>query len=587
MPNRISALILSQSHTHKSMTHNRPIRRILMALGAIALIWLPAALAQTPNKAPQKPPQKAATAAPKAKQPPVKPQIPSQDRHQPGKVFLEHADFLLQEESTPDFQILRGNVQFRKGNMFMYCDSAYFYESTNSIDAFGNIKMEQGDTLFVYGDELNYNGLTDLARLFSHPGRKAKLINRDVQLTSSQFDYDLENKVGYYNLGGVLTDKKNRLTSLEGYYHSDTKESFFYDNVVLTGPRDNDTVHIYTDSLAYNTQTSIATLLTKTLIVNKDGEIQSSSGIYDTKTDEADLYSRSMVVTRRGNTLTGDTLFYDRKKGIGQAFGNMVLTDSARKSTLYGEYGYYDENNDSVFVTGEALAEEYSRKDTLYMHGDTIISIRLPEDSTTLTKVFHAVKFFRNDMQGLADSMLYFERDSTLYLYRHPIIWTGSRQIHGNQISIHMNDSTIDLVHLPKFGMMTDHIAEDCYDQLSGSDMTVWINDTVVTRLYIEGNVRILMFPMESDSTYNKFTFVESSYMNAKFKDNQPDTIQIWPETTGYVTPLFIAKPSQMYLPDFQWYEKLRPLAPDEVFDRPKELRMLMEMPEVGGKRRK
>ncbi|MCF0218339.1 MAG: hypothetical protein HUK14_01020 [Muribaculaceae bacterium] len=566
------------------MTHNRPIRRILMALGAIALIWLPAALAQTPKTADQKPPTPSKT---KQSQPPIAPTIPSQNRHQPNKVFLEHSDFLLQEESTPDYQILRGNVQFRKGDMFMYCDSAYFYESTNSIDAFGNIRMEQGDTLFVYGDELNYNGLTDLARLYSLGGRKARLINKDVQLTSVQFDYDLANKVGYYMLGGVLTDKKNRLTSREGYYHPDTKEAFFYDKVVLTGPRDNDTLHMYTDSLEYNTETQIATLLASTLIVNKDGEIRSSDGIYDTKSDEADLYSRSMVVTRRGNTLTGDTLFYDRKSGIGEAFGNMVLTDSARKSTLYGEYGFYNENSDSVFVTGEALALEYSRKDTLYMHGDTIISIRLPEDSTTLTKVFHAVKFFRKDMQGLSDSMLYYERDSTLYLYRHPIVWTGTRQIHGNQIDIHMNDSTIDVVHLPKFGMMTDHVAEDCYDQLSGSDMTVWINDTVVSRLYVEGNVRILMFPMESDSSYNKFTFVESSYMNAKFKDNQPDTIQIWPETTGYVTPLFIAKPSQMYLPDFQWYEALRPLAPDEVFDRPKELRMLMEMPEVGGKRRK
>ena len=566
----------------KNIKTKAPINRLLTAIGAFALIWLPAMLAQSPANKTKPDPAK----QPAKKEEAIKPTIPGTNRYLPNKVFLEHADLLELEEQNPDYQILRGNVKFRKGDMFMYCDSAYFYESTNSIDAFGNIRMEQGDTLFVYGDELNYNGLTDLARLYALHGRKARLINKDVKLTSDQFDYDLEKNVGYYNLGGVLTDKDNRLTSVEGYYHPDTKEAFFYDNVVLFGPRDNDTLHMYTDSLMYNTQTSIATLLAKTLIVNKDGEIHSSSGTYDTNTGEADLYSRSLVVTRRGNTLIGDTLFYDREKGYGEAFGNMIMTDSARQSTLIGEYGFYNDVTDSVFVTGEALMMEYSRKDTLYMHGDTIIGIRMP-DSTSVTRVFHACRFFRKDMQGLSDSMIFVEKDSTLNMYRHPIIWSGTRQIHGNHIAVHFNDSMPDVVRLPHFGMMTEHIAEDCYDQLSGTNMTVWMNDTVVERLYVEGNVRVLMFPMENDSSYNKFTFVESSYMDAHFRNNQPDKIVMWPETTGNVTPLFLAKKSAMFLPDFQWYESLRPLAPDEVFDRPKEMRLLMEMPEVGGKRRK
>ena len=162
-----------------SLRNRRPLRRLLAALGAVALLTLPPALAAPPA------PKAAKSPAPAKKEAPLKPVIPSANRHQPGKVFLEHADMLeLDEMRSRDYQILRGSVVFRKDNMFMYCDSAYFYEASNSLDAFGNVRMEQGDTLFVYGDELNYNGLDEMARLFANPGKKARLVNRDVKIES-------------------------------------------------------------------------------------------------------------------------------------------------------------------------------------------------------------------------------------------------------------------------------------------------------------------------------------------------------------------------------------------------------------------
>ena len=224
---------------------------------------------------------------------------------------------------------------------------------------------EQGDTLFVYGDELYYNGINELAELRAYPGGKVRLINRDVSLTTDVFFYDMAQDVGYYETGGTLTDKQNILRSLQGYYYPATKDAFFYLNVDLTGPRPNDTLRMFTDSLTYNTDTHIAQLMCPTLIVSKDGEISSSSGFYDTNLGVADLYDRSTVHTKRGNYLTGDTLFYDRMKGYGEAFGNMVLTDSARQSELRGDYGFYNELTDSAFVTGNALAMEYSKKDIL------------------------------------------------------------------------------------------------------------------------------------------------------------------------------------------------------------------------------
>ncbi len=537
--------------------------RGLVAIACVTLLALPVILAQAPARS--------------SNAPQFKPVIPTADRHEPGKVFLEHADILeLDESRSRDYQVLSGNVVFRKNDMFMYCDSAYFYESTNSLDAFSNVRMEQGDTLFVYADELNYNGMSEIAKLFANAGKKVRMINRDVKLETDQFDYDLTRNVGYYQYGGVLTDRENRLTSIEGYYYPSSKDAFFYDDVKLQSLRPNDTLRMYTDSLQYNTFTHIARLLCDTRIINRDGEILSSSGNYNTGSGEARLFSRSTVITRRGNTLTGDTLFYDRNKGFGEAFGNMVLTDSARQSTLLGDYGFYNEIADSAFVTGDAVAMEYSRKDTLYMHGDTINAYYLP-DSTRVTNCYRRVRFYRVDIQGLCDSMSVTESDSLLKMFRHPVVWSGLRQITGNVIHVHLNDSTVDWARLPNMGMVAEHIDEDCFNQLAGKDMKVWINDTTITRLYAEGNVQVIQFPMENDSTYNKYSYTESSTLNATFDNNQVKKIHLWPETSGNVTPLYLAKRSSYFLPKFRWYDKLRPLSPDEIFDYPPEMDTLLQ----------
>lgn len=507
----------------------------------------------------------------------IAPTVPAANRYQEGKVFLEHADLLHYEkipvaedaEEIPEqYQVLNGNVVMRKGDMFMYCDSAYFYEESNSFDAFGNVRMEQGDTLFVYADELNYDGASELAILYADFGKKVRLINKDVKLETDVFNYDMLNEVGYYTNGGVLTDKQNKLTSVAGEYHPNTKDAYFNYNVHLRSLQNADTLHIYTDSLDYNTATHIAKIVSKSEIVNSDGVIYSTSGIYNTDTGVGDLYKRSLVVTKRGSTLTGDTLFYDRTKGFGEAFGGVIVTDSVRQVSLHGEYGFYDEIADSAFVTIRALAKEYSRGDTLYLHGDTINAYTEP-DSTKVTNAFHRVRFYRSDMQGICDSLSMTDRDSIMYMYRHPVVWSDERQIFGNVIYLHLNDSTIDWARLPQFGFTAEHIAEDCYNQLSGTDLTAWFNDSTLRRLYVEGNVQLIMFPMENDSTYNKYAQTESSYMDSYYDHNTVDSIHFWPETTTKVVPLYLARKNSYFLPKFAWYEDLRPWSPEDVFNVP------------------
>ena len=514
----------------------------------------------------------------------IKPIIPSANRYQEGKVFLEHADSWSYDEQPgiakeDQYQVLVGNVVFRKNDMFMYCDSAYFYENSNSFDAFSNVKMEQGDTLFVFADELNYDGMTELAVAYADAGKKVKLINNDVTLVTDVFNYNLADNIGYYNVGGELTDAKNKLVSLEGEYHPDTKYAYFNFDVKLTSLNGSDTLVMETDTLVYNTETHVADIVALTHITNNDGEIFSHSGNYNTETGLADLYERSLVVSNRGNTLTGDTLFYDRDKGFGEAFGSMVLTDSARQVSLFGDYGYYDDVADSAFVTGRALAKEYSRGDTLYVHGDTIYSYLDNMDSTKVLNVFHKVRFYRSDLQGICDSLSSTERDSIMRMYYHPVVWSDEKQVFGNVIHVHVNDSTVDWAHLPQFGFVSEHIAEDCYQQISSSDLMVYFNDSTIRRVYGDGNVMLIMFPMEQDSSYNKYAYVESSIMDAYFKNNDIETVHFRPATTSKVVPLYLAKKNSYFLPKFAWYANIRPRYPMDVFNVPQEMLDLFNSP--------
>lgn len=528
------------------------------------------------------------------------PQVPTADRAAGNRVFLERADVLYKTE-TDSFMVVSGNVEFTKGPMIMRCDSAHYFPGSESFEAFGNVNMQQGDTLFVYADELNYIGPEEVAYLFADPGKKVRMINRDVTLETDVFTYDLRTDIGYYNVGGVLTDKQNRLVSLEGEYLPASKDANFYINVHLNSLSDNDTLDIYTDSLFYNTNSHIAELFSPSMVVNARGTIYTTDGLYDTQLDTAALYARSRVVTPEGRSITADSIFYDRLSGRGECFGDMVLTDSARSVMLEADYGYFDQRIDSAYATGHMIIKEYSQGDTLYLHGrqlnayrifDTIVIPPVPADTaagtpeipgstridtTHVADIFPRVRFYRTDMQGICDSMRITEADSTLRMYVSPVIWSDERQIFGNIIEVHFNDSTMDRARLPEFGFSSQRVADDFYDQISGKEMIAYFASGELNRLDINGNVELIMYPEEQDSTVNKMVSAQSSFLMATFKDRTTELIKMWPETTGSATPLFLLRKSMMFLPKFRIYNGMRPLSPSDVMIIPREMDELMD----------
>ena len=664
---------------------------------------------------------------------PIKPSIPDANRYQDDKVFLENADSLFRPgEEMEEKQIVKGNVKFRQGGMWMFCDSAYYFPMRNSMDAFGHVEMQQGDTLFVYADKLFYDGSTRHAILTSGPSQQSVVMkNREVKLTTDSLDYDLVQDLGWYAVGGRLEDGVNVLTSQYGQYSPTTKIAEFRGNVVLENNKDG--YKMFTEELTYDTRTHEASITTETRIEGENDTILTSSGRYNTNSDYAIMTTRSTILHRdsSGNviTLEGDTLIHDKLRHISEARMKdrpMVLTDTARKMTLIGGYGRYNNLLQESMATDYPLLMEYSREDTLFLRSDTILTFmrtemvwpdslnhdwnaerrewlygfktieevdawmdsidstpefmlplpgtalplkgnfsykagtrrpamsqnatgespsspapsavvpplaqkedsvagkqaevkaippaavdsvdsgsspvdslpselisgmsegdipkdtlasdslpvkigprldRLGRDSTLMVeKQFNAAKaigrarFFKQDIQGIADTILYHQFDSVLYMRRKPVVWSGERQIFGDTIKVHFVDSVADWAYLPVGGMVIEHIDEDFYNQLSGSEIKALLKDNALDHLIVNGNVETIFLPMENDSTYNKLVHAESSYLTVDMDGKDMKKLKMWPDVDGTVSPIFLVKKKEdKFLQGFKWLEMLRP----------------------------
>ena len=473
------------------------------------------------------------------------------------KVYLEFAETLdFDEKLNPDYQILRGNVRFRKEGMYMFCDSAYFYEASNSLDAFGNVRMEQGDTLFVYSDVMFYDGVTQIARLREN----VRMENQDMVLFTDSLNYDLVPNIGYFFEGGKLVDSENELTSIYGQYSPDTKRAVFNYDVQLVNPE----YTLYSDTLEYSTVTKIADILGTSVIVSDSNIIYSRMGWYDTQNNTSMLLDRSIVVSK-SQQLTGDTIYYDRDRGFGEVFGNMFMNDTLRKVIMEGQYGFYNEKTEYSFATDSARVLEYSGIDTLYLHADTLKGFTLP-DSTRMLQAYYGTRFFRNDMQGVCDSMNYFTRDSAIYMYKDPIVWSDNYQIFGDTIKVFMNDSTVDWAHIPHFAFAAQQKDSLFFDQLAGKDLKAYFKGGQLDKVDVSGNVQTIFYPQERDSSYTGLNRAESSFLTMFLKDQKMDKLIMWPEVQGSLTPVPMIKRDQLFLPDYQWFEDYRPKDSADIF---------------------
>ncbi|MDR2914144.1 MAG: hypothetical protein LBV74_04840 [Tannerella sp.] len=484
------------------------------------------------------------------------------DTVQKSKIRLEHTDKQSFNKNINDQrQVLNGNVVFRHGGSYMYCDSAYYYEQDLSLEAFGRVRLEQGDTLFVYGDYLFYDSNIELAQM-RHNVRMVNIQQdtSEVTLYTDSLDYNRRTDIGYYFEGGRIIDAENELVSVYGQYSPGTKIAVFNDSVRLTNPN----FILYSDTLEYSTETKIATILGPSVIESDSGIIHSSRGWYNTQENTSLLLDRSEVLS--GNRfLTGDSLEYDRATGIGKAFGDMSIRDTAQRMILTGHYGYYEEMTDYAFATDSASAIEYSQGDSLFLHADTLELITADSTSRIL-RAFMGVRFYRYDIQGICDSMRFNTKDSVLYMYGNPVLWNEGQQLFGDTIIIYMADSTIDHVHVPTSAFVIQEATPGYYNQLSGNDLKAYFKGKEIEHIDIDGNAESIFYPLEKDSSMVGLNYTQSSYLSIWFEEGKLGKLKIWPSPTGKMIPIPDLTPEQKTLKTFAWYEDLRPTDKYDIF---------------------
>ena len=477
------------------------------------------------------------------------------------KVYLLHADVGKADKMLrPDVQVLVGHVKFRHDSMYMDCDSALLFEKTNSFEAFGNIKMQQGDTLFIYGDYLFYDGQTMIAQLRMN----VKMENRNTTLLTDSLNYDRLYNLGYYFEGGTLMDEDNVLTSDWGEYSPATKQSVFNHDVKLVNPK----YVLTSDTLRYNTRSKVANILGPSDIVSDNNHIYSERGFYNTLSGQAELLDRS-VLTNQGKRLVGDSLFYDRNAGYGEAFDNVVMTDEVNKNMLTGDYCYYNELVDSAFATKRAMIIDYSQGDSLYMHGDTLQMVSYNIDTDSLyrkMKAFHKVRMYRTDVQGSCDSLVYNSKDSCMTMYRDPILWNEGQQLLGEEIKMYVNDSTIDWVHIINQALTVEMKDSIHYNQVSGKEMKAYFVDGDMRHIEVTGNVLTAFYPEEKDSTMTGFNYLEGSVLHLYLRERKMERGVFVGKSNGTMYPMDQIPPDKLRLPAFVWLDYIRPLSKEDIF---------------------
>ena len=477
-------------------------------------------------------------------------------------MHLLHTDITRFDEAIdPEAWILVGDVRFRRDSMYMFCDSAHYYQKRNSFQAFGNVRMEQGDSLFLFGDYLAFDGTTNLARVRNN----VRLIDKNTVLETDSLDFDRNRNLGYFFEYGVLYDETSSLRSYYGDYCTDTKIAVFKDDVTLENPK----FLLLSDTLHYNTGNNVATILGPTNIYNGNNEVYAEHGYYNTATRQAELTERPVIFSREKN-ITSDSIFYDTWRGYSEVFGNIVFSDTVNRNMLTGEYAYLDEIRDSAYVTGRATVVDYSHRDSLFMHSDTIWAITYNVDTDSvyrLVKAYNKVRAWGKEMQAVCDSLVMDSRDTCMIMYKDPILWNGGVQLLGEVVKVYMTESAIDWVNIINQTLYAEQLDSINYNQIRGQEMRYYFEEGQLKEMQVLGSVEIIFYPVDSDGSFIGMNTTTAGKTMAYMKERKVNKVVVPKESKGVFYPMSKRPAEKMYLENFVWFDYVRPLSKDDIYN--------------------
>lgn len=478
-----------------------------------------------------------------------------------SNVKLEHADQLTFDQEK-GYQKLSGNVVFTQNQTTIYCDSAYLYKERNSVEAFGRVRITEGDSVTVTSRRLEYDGNT----------RKARLRNNVVfvklataTLYTDQLDYDRLTNLAYYFDGGRLVDSINTLTSHKGYYNVTTNLASFKKDVHVVNPD----YTMTSDSLQYNSRTKIVYFRTPTTTVDKEGKtFVYEGGEYNTLSKQSDFVEG--VAESPSYQLKGNDWNLDRIRQVYKVRGDVEMTSKNENLIIYCQAADYYKDKEITKVYNNAwVAKVTDDLDTLFISADTLVSIdsEVPEEKRLLA--YHNVRIYKKDMQGLSDSLVYMSADSLMHFYDDPILWNLGNQMTADSISMLIENNTISKIFMVRNAFVVSQDTLRNYNQIKGRDMTAEFRGGAIDQVIVRGNGESLYFVLdEDDLSFTGINKIVCSNILIRFKEGKVHDLNFYVQPDANFVPPHELKPDMKILKGFTWRGDIRPTRKDVVPDK-------------------
>ncbi len=447
---------------------------------------------------------------------------------------------------------LAGNVILRQKDVTMHCDSALFHTESNSVDAFGHVHIEQGDSLNIYSDSLKYSGDEKQAALFGN----VRLKDGQANLKTDRLDYNLETKTASYYSGAELFDGESVLTSKRGHYHEPTGMAFFKDSVRLNNPD----YQLLSDTLNYHVRSKTAWFFGPTQIFNNKTDIYCETGWYNTNSGFSSFGQNTKLISE-AQKLKTDSLYYDMNSGYGKVLKKFDWTDTSQNLTIRGTHAIYHREKEYLLASQRPLLINLIEGDSLFLAADTLESI----NDTTLNArkflAYHHVRIFKSDLQAVCDSAHFSYSDSLFTLFDEPVIWSDNSQLTGDTICLQMRNNKIDKVILKQHAFIVNESSKELYDQISGRTITGYFKSSKIDNMKVEGNGQSVYFGQDDEGRYVGVNKAVCSDMFIHFKESKVNRITFLEKPEASFIPMQQSKPEKLRLDGFKWLEELKPLS--------------------------
>ncbi len=491
------------------------------------------------------------------------------------RIHIEHYDVATFSKSMGDMQRLIGNVKMRHDSAYFFCDSAYFFEKTNSFNAFQNVHIIVNDSVEIFSDLLDYDGNTRFAEFFDN----VKLMDDSTILLTEYLTYDRNLHLACYPDSATTYRGDKTLISCIGYYRDDLKEFSFFENVEVTSPK----YQMFTDTLYYNTNIEKMWFEGPTIIINEENTLDGEHGYYLVDEDIAFLDKRP-VMRNETQRMKSDSMYYNRNIGLAKAYDHVDMIDTSYKVVMRGNYVEMWENKGLSFATDSAYAISYDNdnSDSLYIHGDTLFMYfdKQKEEAKKLI-ARRNVRFFKSDMQGKCDTLTYLVADSTIRMRVNPILWAEDSQMTGTDIDIKIKDQAIDWVLQKGNAFIISQDTVEGFNQIKGTDITSRFKNGGIHRVNVDGDkAETIYWIRDDDGGLIGIDVSNSETMVIEMESQNISIIKSFKGISETMYPESDLSESSRYLQGFKWHDEARPRDKDDIFRRI-EAEMPQAAPEV------